>query len=247
MPELGIDLGSRFVKICKKINAELLFEKYDTVDFYKQFIMKGDNGELKIDYGISDYNSYKITATGYGRNLMAFRNAEIISEIKAHFKGAKSQTGLDNFILVDIGGQDSKVIKVKDGFIDDFVMNDKCAASTGRFLENSGRVLQMNVDELSECVLEPVELSSTCAIFSESEIIGKIAEGVSVSKIAAGVNLSVAKRMMPLLKRFSSDKIFISGGVADNYGVTFFIQDLLGKEIELLENYQYNAAIGCTV
>jgi len=110
-------------------------------------------------------------------NLLNFVNANVISEIKAHFKGAVYQTGENNFILIDIGGQDSKVIIVKDGYIEDFVMNDKCAASSGRFIEVAANILKIPIEKMGSYTENPVKLSSTCSVFAESEIIGKIAEG----------------------------------------------------------------------
>lgn len=131
--KLGIDLGSRFVKIAIKQNDEITFHREDTVYFYKNMV-KRDAGQVLIDlssYGADEHTD--IVATGYGRNMMSFVNARVVSEIKAHYKGALETVNEQEFILVDIGGQDSKVIYVKDGYIEDFVMNDKCAASTGRF------------------------------------------------------------------------------------------------------------------
>jgi len=247
MKKTGMDLGSRFVKICIENEGMLSFYKYNTIDFYKKYISRDSSGQLQIENSLLDNGSSQITATGYGRNLMSFSNAKVISEIKAHFKGARRQTGLDDFVLIDIGGQDSKVIKASGGFIDDFVMNDKCAASTGRFLENAANILRIDIDEMATYTKNPCKLSSTCAIFSESEIIGKIAEGASSAEISAGVNLSVARRLLPLIKRFSKNEIYGAGGVVSLYGVRCFLQELLDKEINVLENYQYNAAIGCVV
>ncbi len=171
--KLGIDLGSRFVKIAIKQNDEITFHREDTVYFYKNMV-KRDAGQVLIDlssYGADEHTD--IVATGYGRNMMSFVNARVVSEIKAHYKGALETVNEQEFILVDIGGQDSKVIYVKDGYIEDFVMNDKCAASTGRFLENACRILDITLDELTHMQTDPpVKLSSTCAIFSESELVG---------------------------------------------------------------------------
>jgi len=248
MSEAGIDLGSRFVKICVKDGQSYKFYKYNTIDFYKNFIKKDSSGNIRIEHEIVKGETIdRITATGYGRNLMNFCNSNIISEVKAHFKGAKFQTGLEDFVLIDIGGQDSKVIKSTRGFIDDFVMNDKCAASTGRFLENSANILQISVDKLAGYTENPCILSSTCAIFSESEIIGKIAEGYSIAEIAAGINLSVAKRLVPLIRRFAKSDLYAAGGVASLYGVKYFLESLLDKQVNLLKDYQYNAALGCVV
>ena len=246
MVKCGIDLGSRYVKIAREYKNTFVFELIDTVDFYKNYVFRNSLGELFLNLNFST-EDYRITATGYGRNIMSFSNAEIISEIMAHFKGAKYQTKKDNFTLIDLGGQDSKIIKVRGGFIDDFVMNDKCAASTGRFLENASQILKMSLEELGSCTENPVKLNSTCAVFSESELIGKIAEGVKFSEIAAGVNHSSAKRIAPMLKRMKSEEYFIAGGVGNLYGIRYFLERELDAEIKRLENCQFNGAIGCLV
>lgn len=245
MKNIGIDLGSRYVKMVKADGENIEFERFDTVSFYKQFIKRdGDNTYIDVDkLGID--KDYTITATGYGRNLMSFANAEIISEIKAHFRGALRQTGDTDFILIDIGGQDSKVILGKEGYIEDFIMNDKCAASTGRFAENACNVLGISIDELSVMDKNPSNLSSTCAVFCESELIGLMASGVEIESIASGVNKSIAKRLMPLIKSFQSDTIYASGGVASNKSLIHFISELIGKKVIPLQNPQYNGALGC--
>lgn len=246
MYKCGIDLGSRYVKIVRESNVAILFELIDTVDFYKNNVLRNGSGEfiLKLNFSMEDYS---ITATGYGRNIMSFSNAEIISEIIAHFRGAKYQTKKDNFTLIDLGGQDSKIIKVKDGFIDDFVMNDKCAASTGRFLENASNILKMSLEELGSCTENPVKLNSTCAVFSESELIGKIAEGIKFSEIASGINQSSAKRISPMLKKMKSQEYFIAGGAGTFYGIRYFLEKEIDAEIKKLENCQFNGAIGCLI
>ncbi len=245
MKNIGIDLGSRYVKLVKEDNGNIEYNLYDTVNFYRQFIAR-NGSETYIDtkkLGFDD--DYKIVATGYGRNLMSFSNAEIISEIKAHFRGALRQTGSDNFILIDIGGQDSKVILGKEGYIEDFVMNDKCAASTGRFAENACSVLGIDINELSNMNSNPASLSSTCAVFCESELIGLMASGVELESIAAGINKSIAKRLLPLIKSFQADTIYASGGVANNKSLIHFISELIGKKVIPLNNPQYNGALGC--
>lgn len=242
---LGIDLGSRFVKIATNVDGNVTFDRHDTVEFYKKFI-KRNGKEVSIDVeklGITP--DFSITATGYGRNLMSFSNAEIISEIKAHFRGALKNGGEKDFILIDIGGQDSKVIFGRDGYIEDFVMNDKCAASTGRFAENACNVLGITLQELSVMKDSPADINSTCAVFSESELISLLASGKEIESVAAGVNKSMAKRLAPLVRPFKADKIFASGGVAENKALLYFISEILGQEVFPLPNPQYNGAYGC--
>ena len=243
--QVGIDLGSRFVKVALAHSSKPEFIRYDTIEFYKKYIIRDETG-ISIDINsLGIPKEYEITATGYGRNLMSFANAEIISEIKAHFRGAIRATGESNFILIDIGGQDSKVIWARDGYIEDFVMNDKCAASTGRFAENACAVLGFTLKELGQMQNNPANLSTTCAVFCESEIVSLIASGIEPESIAAGINLSIAKRLAPLAKSFSSQKIFASGGAADNAALLYFLSNILNKEITPIPLSQYNGAIGC--
>lgn len=247
MTHIGIDLGSRFVKVAVRQDDAVSFRAVDTIQFYKNHVKRSEAG-LTIDLSFLDGitpGTAPITATGYGRNLMEFANATIISEIKAHFRGALSQTEEQTFTLVDIGGQDSKVIFVRDGYIEDFVMNDKCAASTGRFLENAANLLGISLEELATMSEDPVPVSSTCAIFSESEIIGLIAQGTPVPNIGAGIHESIAKRLIPLVKKYKTEHIFASGGAAKNAALLAALSRLAGKEILPLPETQFNGCLGC--
>lgn len=241
---VGIDLGSRFVKIATLEDGSISYQLYDTIEFYQKYIKRVD-GELLLDASFLQKIPQKIVATGYGRNLLTFKNVEVISEIKAHYRGALEQTESDNFILLDIGGQDSKVIVVRDGYIEDFVMNDKCAASSGRFIETAANILKISLEKFGSFYENPAKLSSTCSVFAESEIIGKIAEGYSFESIAAGVNESIAKRILPLIKRYTKHKVYASGGVMLLPAVIHFLSDHLGRGIDPLKNPQFNGAIGC--
>ncbi|MCA1927804.1 MAG: acyl-CoA dehydratase activase [Calditerrivibrio sp.] len=240
----GIDLGSRFVKIVINNRGENHYLIFDTIEFYKEYVKKIDN-KMAIDISNFPFRIDKLFATGYGRNLLNFSNVQVISEIKAHYMGAMEQTGENNFVLVDIGGQDSKVIFVRDGYIEDFVMNDKCAASSGRFIETVSSILKVPIGDMGKFVNDPVKLSSTCSVFAESEIIGKIAEGYPFEEIMAGVNESIAKRILPHLKKYTKHKIFAGGGVAMLEGVIFFMEKHLNKKIQTLPNPHFNGAIGC--
>ncbi len=241
---VGIDLGSRFVKLAILDEGVVDYQLYDTIEFYQKYIKRVD-GELILDTSFLQKVPQKIVATGYGRNLINFKNVEVISEIKAHYKGALEQTQIGNFILLDIGGQDSKVIVVRDGYIEDFVMNDKCAASSGRFIESAANILKIPLIDFGKICENPAKLSSTCSVFAESEIIGKIAEGYSFESIAAGVNESIAKRILPLVKKYTKHNIYASGGVMLLPAVVHFLSSHLGKSIEPFKNPHFNGAIGC--
>jgi len=168
----GIDFGSRAVKIVLLENGEIKkTEIHETIAFYKKCRMT-ESGKLQIiDETVApgvNSSQQPVVTTGYGRNMLTLENSFQIPETLAHALGGQYLTGLSDFLLVDIGGQDSKVILVKKGKIADFIMNDKCAASSGRYLENMARVLGVSLEELGENVDNPIDLDSTCAIFVES-------------------------------------------------------------------------------
>ena len=244
----GIDLGSRAVKVVVLDGEELREEKViETVHFYKKC------GEQTADGFAVDFDALlscrptAMAVTGYGRNSLDIVGAEILSELKAHMLGALWQTGLKDFTLLDLGGQDSKVIRVRSGRMDDFLLNDKCAASTGRYLENMAAVLDISLDELSRHFTDPVELSATCAIFGESELIGRIVEGTPTPILAAGVNYSIFRRIKPMLLALTSKTVVFTGGVALGPAVAHWVREELGVEVIVPAHPQINGAIGCAL
>lgn len=246
----GIDLGSRSVKLVimnpatKELKAANI---YETAKFYRDYGQRTNNG-LAVDFAALGFPEVSnLTATGYGRNTINIVGATVIPELKAHMLGAIYQTGMTDFTLLDLGGQDSKVIKVRKGRMVDFQTNDKCAASTGRYLENMAAVLGITLEELADYSENPVELSATCAIFGESELIGRIVEGYSTAELAAGVNYTIYKRIKPMLSALKSDKIVFTGGVALGSAIKEFITREMGAQVIVPEHPQLNGAIGCAV
>lgn len=244
----GIDLGSRSVKVVtmdeKGVQSSDVFE---TVQFYRKYGRPTPEG-LIVDFNMDTMGEFDgVVATGYGRNTINIVGATVIAELKAHTIGAIWQTGLKDFTLLDLGGQDSKVIKVRKGRMVDFATNDKCAASTGRYLENMAIVLGISLEELSRYQENPVELSATCAIFGESELIGRIVEGYSVPELGAGVNYTIFKRIKPMLTSLASETIIFTGGVALGKGIGQMIAAELGVQVVVPEYPQLNGAIGCAV
>lgn len=245
---IGIDLGSRHVKIAAVDGGRIsTLKTHDTIAFYKEYVHK-ENDRLSVDFprmGLDRIES--LVSTGYGRNAVGLKGGEDIPEIKAHALGAVWQTGYRNFTLLDLGGQDSKVVLVRDGRLADFQTNDRCAASSGRYLENMAGVLGITLEELSRHADDPVDLSSTCAIFGESELIGKIIEGVPVASLAAGVNYTIFKRVQPMLRQLASDTIVFTGGVAHNRALRQILERETGIKVVVPDYPQYNGAIGCCV
>lgn len=244
MRTLGIDLGSREVKIVEFEKSSIIKKiKIGTMTFYRDYC--SFNGRIMVDLdklGVKDIDCG--VSTGYGRNNTDLKLFKPINEIKAHVYGALFQTGMKDFILLDIGGQDVKVTKVEKGIITDLELNEKCAASCGRFLENMASILEIPPSEMFEYYENPVELNSTCAVFSESELIGKIAEGIGIERLCAGVNYSLYKRLQPMLTKFKGSNLVLSGGVAQNSALKRFLSKDYNHIITLQEP-QFNGAIGC--
>ena len=241
---LGIDMGSREVKIVQLENGIIKNKiKMSTMKFYKEYCEYKEKltfKKEKLDNIDADY----YISTGYGRNNIDLKDFTPINEIKAHAYGAMFQTGNSNFTLLDVGGQDVKAIKIENSIITDLDLNDKCASSCGRYLENMANVLEVSIEELSSYKENPVILNSTCAVFSESELIGKIAEGISIERLCAGVNYSMYKRLEPIVNKFPSRNLIISGGVAYNESIVSYLKKDF-ENVKVLSDPQYNGAIGC--
>ena len=247
---IGIDLGSRRVKIVLMEGSHIVKTRsFDTFLFYKRYgtIREGklwvefDRLNLPID------PRSRIFVTGYGRNNINLSGGNIVTEIQAHTQGAIFQTGLKDFTLVDLGGQDTKVAYVERGKVKDFLMNDKCAAGSGRYLENMARVLAVSLKDLGAQYDDPVDLDTTCAIFGESEMIGKIIDGIPISRICAGVNLSVVRRVLPLINRFPRQNLVASGGVARNKAVLKLLGRSIHAPVITPKRPAFNGAIGCAL
>jgi len=192
-----------------------------------------------------------MVGTGYGRVKIPFAS-DNISEITCHATGAKWLHPTVKTV-VDIGGQDCKVIGVKDdGKVREFVMNDKCAAGTGRFLESQARVLNVRIDDFSEQSKKadsPALISAQCSVFAESEVITQLNEGNSIPNIVAGIHVAIASRLISLLKRVGIEEdLTVSGGCAKNEGLIKILQDKVGVNIVYLrEDPQIVGALGAAV
>lgn len=189
-------------------------------------------------------------ATGYGRNR--FEGADyIISELSAHAIGA-AETHPGARTVIDIGGQDAKVIRLgANGKMENFMMNDKCAAGTGRFLDVMARVLELEVGELAEkdeAASSLVNISSTCTVFAESEVISQLANGVDICSLVAGIHASVAVRTASLARRLGVlEPVVMTGGVAQNAGVVRALERELGVSIAVSPESQLMGAYGAAI
>ena len=192
-----------------------------------------------------------LVATGYGRKLVAGAG-KAVTEITCHARGVYRATGRGG-TLVDIGGQDSKVIVIaEDGTVLDFAMNDKCAAGTGRFLENTAARLRVPVDRMGELALRAggeVSISSTCTVFAESEIVSMIARGVAVDHIVRGLHRSLTARVASLVRAAGPLRppLTVSGGVARSPAVRAMLEEALGEPVVLPDHPQLMGAYGAAL
>lgn len=246
----GIDIGSITTKCAliqqgKIQGSKVIPSGYDTeAAGIKVF------EEVLHESGIARASIKKIVATGYGRDNVKFAD-KVITEISCHGAGA-------HFLhpeirtIIDIGGQDSKALSVNSaGKVNNFAMNDKCAAGTGRFLEVMARALEVDLDEFGEISLKsghPAKISSLCTVFAESEVISLISKGESRENIMAGIHESIASRVSSLVRRVGINKpVMMTGGVALNIGVVKALEDKLDTSIIVSNSAQVNGAIGAAV
>ena len=191
-----------------------------------------------------------IVSTGYGRVSIVYAD-ESVTEISCHGKGAHYFNPSIRTIL-DIGGQDSKAIKLNEkGEVIDFVMNDKCAAGTGRFLEMMAKTLEISIGELGPISFnskENIEITSMCSVFAESEVISLIAQNKEKSDIANGVHNAIASKSYSLLKRVGFEKEFMmTGGVAKNPGVVKAVENKIGSKLYICEEPEIVGATGAAL
>ena len=191
----------------------------------------------------------RIVGTGYGRISLPFAD-KVVTEITCHARGAVHLFPATGVVL-DIGGQDSKVIGTgSDGSVLDFLMNDKCAAGTGRFLQVLSGILGMELDELSDAAGRgtPAPISSMCAVFAETEIIGLLARGTSPADIAAGVFCSIARRMRSLAARIPlRGECTFTGGLATSSAFSRLLSDELGVPVNVPDHPQLVGALGAAL
>lgn len=173
-----------------------------------------------------------------------------MSELSCHAMGAHFLWP-NVHTVIDIGGQDAKVIHIENGAMTNFQMNDKCAAGTGRFLDVMARVLEVKVSDLAPLGAQStkrVPISSTCTVFAESEVISQLSKGTNKIDIIAGIHRSVASRVIGLVNRVGvSPDVAMTGGVAQNYGIVHALEEGLGIEIKTSPLAQYNGALGAAL
>jgi len=251
----GLDIGSTAIKVAiVDESGRLAGEQVSPTGslFYKN--AKEAFETLLRKMGLRRDEIRYLIATGYGRKL--YKEADdSISEITANGIGAhevgKAFGGVGT--IINIGGQDSKAIRIDGhGGVVHFVMNDKCAAGTGRFLDVAARNLEIGLDELGDvhfqAVAGPLDINSTCTVFAESEIIGLLANGHGKGEIISGIHASIARRTVRLAKKVGiEDRVYFDGGPALNKGLVAAIQEELGREMVVPEHPQTTTAFGAAI
>ena len=247
---LGIDIGSSTSK------AVVLDQHLNMLGKAVINIGTGTSGpEKAVDAALREAGAGReslkgTVVTGYGR--ITYGNADKqITEISCHAKGVahlvpKAKT------IIDIGGQDVKVIRLDDnGKVDNFVMNDKCAAGTGRFLEVMARILDCSIEELSwldQKATAEIMISNTCTVFAESEVISQLAAGAAKENVARGAHHAVAKRVAGLANRIGIEAdVVMTGGVALNAGVVAALEREIGVKIIVVNHPQIIGALGAAL
>ena len=248
---LGIDSGST------STNAVIMDQNRKIVAFsvVRTGAKSGESAEkvLRDVLGKASLSREEISwivSTGYGRVSIAFAD-ENVTEISCHGKGAH-YFNPDIRTILDIGGQDSKAIRLSEtGEVRDFVMNDKCAAGTGRFLEMIARTLEVSLDELGAIALEArekIEITSMCSVFAESEVISLIANNKEKADIAGGVCGAIANKAFGLLRRVGLECDFMmTGGVAKNPGVVRAVEERIGNPLYICPEPEIVGATGAAL
>ena len=252
---VGIDIGSTAVKVALIDEAQQIkgYRVAPTGSHFHRNALEAMNTLLQ-ESGVDRKAVGYITSTGYGRKLFK-ESDESVSEITANAIGAKKAGEPFGRIetIINIGGQDSKAIRIDgDGHVTNFVMNDKCAAGTGRFLDMAARNLEVELEDLGDLHFKaqgtPLTINSTCAVFAESEIIGLLAGGHGCEEIIAGIHYAIARRTVRLAKRVGLEgDIYFDGGPALNRGLGAAIEDELGRRLVIPEFPQITTAFGAAL
>ncbi|HWR24674.1 MAG TPA: acyl-CoA dehydratase activase [Methanosarcina sp.] len=249
MISVGIDAGSATTKAVLVIDSQIISHNIrpTAFDFLSAAEKAYDNVLIRAE--VNENNVDFVYSTGYGRNSIKFAD-KAISEITAHARGVYHLYPDVNGII-DIGGQDSKVISVNGKKVTDFLMNDKCAAGTGKFLEYTARALEVPIEELGRLALaskSPAGITSMCTVFAESEVISLRARGFSKEDIAAGLVESIARRVAVMARQLGiKQNVAFVGGVAKNAGIKAALEKELNTSLYVPPEPQITGALGAAL
>jgi predicted CoA-substrate-specific enzyme activase len=244
----GIDIGSTMTKVVIMDDSIVASVVKVSSPEHRKLAHKAMEEALDEAKRSFDDITY-VVATGYGRINVPFADKQI-TEISCHGRGVSSLLPSVKTVI-DIGGQDCKGISLRDGNVVDFVMNDKCAAGTGRFIEKMAEGLGIALEDFGELSLESkndITISDTCTVFAEQEVVTQLARGVQVNDLAAGVHRAIATRIVGMLNRIKIENdIAITGGGAKNKGLVKAIEKRIGSAVIVPPDPLLTAAIGAAL
>lgn len=250
---IGLDGGSTYIKAAMLRGKEVVDTQVRSTGISNNETATKLVDEMIASAGIKRSDVAYIMATGYSRKVIDVADDDI-SEITAHAYGVRitAPEGYNPGMIVDIGGQDSKIIYLDANYnVKNFAMNDKCAAGTGKFLEVVAQTLETTIDQVGPLSLEskePCDINSTCVVFAQSEIISLVARKFDRRDILAGMHLSMAKRIIKMMKKSErGGDILMTGGGALNIGIHRMFESELMKDVYVANHPQFNGAIGAAL
>ena len=244
---VGGDLGSTAIKVVFVQNNTLIWHKAIPTAPGQDALANEVIEEGIRELDISKDDILGVAATGYGKNLMNSAN-KVIDEVSANALGLHLLSGAAAKVIINIGGQDIKIIQLDaNGKLLEFKMNDKCAAGTGRFFEMAARILDTSIYEfaaLSEQAVSAAAINSTCVVFAESEIVSLLAKGTPKESIIKGLHESIARRIAGMMGTESVEGVYLDGGSANNTALAEAIEDELFTDVSVLKYPQFTVAFG---
>lgn len=245
MYKVGIDIGSSAAKVVVLKDDNLVKTLLLDTGFSSKKTAQEIYEILEKD-GITKENA-KYVATGYGRISVPYAD-DNVTEITCHGKGA-NYLFKGNGTVIDVGGQDTKAISIKNGRVMKFIMNDKCSAGTGKFLEIMANRLGLIQDELSKLASNgnPITISSMCTVFAESEVISLIGSGTPREDIAYGVIESVVTKVVQLVSQVSAEQYYLTGGLCENEYFVSRLEKALKAPVTTMPLARYAGAIGAAL
>lgn len=243
---IGIDIGSTATKAVVANDTGDIVEKVVMPTGFSS-VEAADEVAKRLQQAGYDANELPVVATGYGRIAVPYAN-KVVTEITCHARGAWALFAEDGTV-VDVGGQDTKAIGLAAGKVRKFVMNDKCSAGTGRFLEIMADRLGVSQQELARLAAagQPTVISNMCTVFAESEVISLVGKGEPRENIARGVIDSVVSRVATLVGQVPSSRYFLTGGLCENDYVRTRLSEELSAPVDSCENGRFAGALGAAL
>ena len=248
---MGIDFGSTTAKtIILDLDGKVVGSCVSSMGAVSDDGVKASIAGALAEAGITQDDVARTVSTGYGRRMLDIADKSY-TEITCHARGANAMVP-EARLVIDIGGQDSKVIAIRDnGLVEQFAMNDRCAAGTGKFLEVLARAVQVPLEDMGGLALKAkqnLKISSMCATFAETEVISLLAEGQEKNDVLGAVHLAIATRTAGLASRVGQrSPVAMTGGVAKNVAAVHYIEEVLKQKIILPKDPQVAGALGAAL